>query len=399
MSHFSVLVRVPGHIKENELESYITKMMIPYKEYGCGEKDDEASKQYIEFHDEEDKYLKEYKTKTSEMIRLASGEQLCCYDDSFKNPKHRDTLLDITERTERWVYPKDSKKIKVRHTKRFATFEEFMKGWHGSDNRDKVKNRYGYWQNPNKKWDWWTIGGRWTGHLKLDYDPAADVDNYRRCMICGGTGSRGDIVYSDSDTWARQPTAAGHPVIGTGCNGCHGTGFDMSWNLKPVGNYLRINQLNWRDIRDKTYQAVQNFYDQWEELCNGKEFPPFSGPRSLALDLGLLDYKSTKELTGTEWKVIPWDKEDTPKKERRNRCDVLKPTTKEWLLENAFDYFIPIGSYARLDDTGWQSKGEMGWFGCSHDTVESVKEHSQGLVTWLKNGEQMDWLVVVDCHI
>jgi len=29
--------------------------------------------------------------------------------------------------------------------------------------------------NPNKKWDWWTVGGRWNGHLKLKDGDRVDV--------------------------------------------------------------------------------------------------------------------------------------------------------------------------------------------------------------------------------
>lgn len=28
---------------------------------------------------------------------------------------------------------------------------------------DPEKGRYGYWENPNSKWDWYVVGGRWSG--------------------------------------------------------------------------------------------------------------------------------------------------------------------------------------------------------------------------------------------
>jgi len=31
----------------------------------------------------------------------------------------------------------------------------------------KHEGVYGYWSNPNAKWDWWTVGGRWSKLLKL----------------------------------------------------------------------------------------------------------------------------------------------------------------------------------------------------------------------------------------
>lgn len=32
---------------------------------------------------------------------------------------------------------------------------------------DPVKQKRGHWYNPNAKWDWWEIGGRWSGFLNL----------------------------------------------------------------------------------------------------------------------------------------------------------------------------------------------------------------------------------------
>ena len=44
----------------------------------------------------------------------------------------------------------------------FRGFSKFMKDWNGADRR-------GLWfyrlTNPNAKWDWWIVGGRWTGSL------------------------------------------------------------------------------------------------------------------------------------------------------------------------------------------------------------------------------------------
>lgn len=77
--------------------------------------------------------------------------------------------------------------------------------------------------NPDSKWDWWAIGGRWTGALG-GYDPRADPDNLVSCWICDGTGKR-----------------VAPPQTGPGdqkCNGCDGTGrtlkFPTEW--KNEGN-------------------------------------------------------------------------------------------------------------------------------------------------------------------
>lgn len=76
------------------------------------------------------------------------------------------------------------------------------------------------------RWDWWQVGGRWTGSLD-GYDPRTDPSNIVRCNLCGGTGTRTDIVVHD------------------GCNGCQGSGVRLVWptnfqhhagDIQPVRN-------------------------------------------------------------------------------------------------------------------------------------------------------------------
>jgi len=59
-------------------------------------------------------------------------------------------------------------------------------------------------------WDWWQIGGRWTG-LWDGYDPSADPTNIKPCDLCAGTGKRPDAECVN------------------GCNGCNGTGKSQKW--------------------------------------------------------------------------------------------------------------------------------------------------------------------------
>ena len=59
------------------------------------------------------------------------------------------------------------------------------------------------------RWDWYQIGGRWTG--KLDgYKPSEDPKNWEHCDICNGTGTRHDEIAR------KQGFKLGE------CNGCGG---------------------------------------------------------------------------------------------------------------------------------------------------------------------------------
>lgn len=51
---------------------------------------------------------------------------------------------------------------------------------------DKTTGRKGYWHNPNAKWDWYELGGRWRGTLKLkkgkqgEFAPLSKYDDPNR---------------------------------------------------------------------------------------------------------------------------------------------------------------------------------------------------------------------------
>jgi len=75
-----------------------------------------------------------------------------------------------------------------------------------------------YWRNPVGLWDWYQVGGRWTGVLS-NYKPEDDPANVEQCFLCHGTGKRNDSL-------GRQARAA-NP--GYTCNGCDGEGDSVKW--------------------------------------------------------------------------------------------------------------------------------------------------------------------------
>ncbi len=46
--------------------------------------------------------------------------------------------------------------------------------------------------NPMSKWDWYKIGGRWTGMFTAGYDPSKDPRNLETCTCCDVTGAKAD---------------------------------------------------------------------------------------------------------------------------------------------------------------------------------------------------------------
>lgn len=46
---------------------------------------------------------------------------------------------------------------------KYPNYEDFLKEWHGFTDPNEI----GYWKNPDAKWDWYLLGGRWAGFFKL----------------------------------------------------------------------------------------------------------------------------------------------------------------------------------------------------------------------------------------
>lgn len=57
---------------------------------------------------------------------------------------------------------------------------EYMEFYEDEDcDVDPDTGKRGYWQNPNAKWDWWMLGGRWRGMLRAtdgEYAPVPHFD-------------------------------------------------------------------------------------------------------------------------------------------------------------------------------------------------------------------------------
>lgn len=77
------------------------------------------------------------------------------------------------------------------------------------------------WFADGSRWDWWVIGGRWTGCLD-GYDPRDDPRNIETCDLCNGTGTRRDAVVLASPGGVRE----GH------CNGCSSSRGGLGQRLK-----------------------------------------------------------------------------------------------------------------------------------------------------------------------
>jgi len=165
MSHFSVAVFT------EEGGKTVKELLAPYQENNMGD----CPKEYLEFFDVTDEYLEKYENDGVEMIKTPDGELLYPWDERFRKPGTFGIGTDTHE------VPNGYERVFIKHKDRYATFEQFMEDYVGYEKNEET-GRYGYWENPNKKWDWWEVGGRWSGLLitkdgkRVDSAKLKDID-------------------------------------------------------------------------------------------------------------------------------------------------------------------------------------------------------------------------------
>ena len=327
MSHFTVMVI--GDDPECQLK--------PYQENNMGD----CPKEFLTFHDVEDEYLKQYKTDSVEKVVMSDGRLLNTWDDSFK-VKGPNLFDDKT------IIPPNLKKKKVKFTKLFKTFEEYMNDWCGFKSRDSKKNRYGYWENPNKKWDWYQLGGRWSGFFKLKANAIMTVKSEKPGWV--DQAYKRDIDFVGMRNHVADEAAERYDRVARLLGGQIPT-ISLSWEtfLKRKGNI---------DTKRKQYHA-QPALKAVEKV---RQENLSSEDKNCLTWLNLEDYQS-------------------------GRTEYIAKAMRD-----------AISTFAVIKDGKWYERGEMGWWAC----VSNEKDKGE----WTKEFEKLlnsisedTMLSVFDCHI
>lgn len=164
MSHFSVAVFTDNNTTVEEL-------LAPYQENNMGD----CLKEYLEFIDITEENFDEYNNGGCDMVQLPDGKLVYTWDDMFRKQGSFGFGNDTHE------VPSEYKIVHILHKERYKTFEEFMEDWVG-ESKDEETGEYGYWENPNAKWDWYEVGGRFS-HLmnhkngyKIAFGKISEID-------------------------------------------------------------------------------------------------------------------------------------------------------------------------------------------------------------------------------
>lgn len=314
MSHFSVMV-----VTDSEpTEATLTEIMQPYHEFECTGTDDK----YVQSVDRTEEAKSDYAKRS----------------------------------------PDESE-----------SFAEFCEAWFGLTRLTSPaqpdltgKHKYGYVQvdstgnveavikrtNPNKKWDYWRVGGRYRAKLQVR-DSAVSA------------------VASDPSWEWRDSTDLPE-------------GFDSAC----------VADIDFDKMKAVAVQARKD----WASDCINK-----CGLSREAFDSGCRQQKESH----AKWlKLEPRPRGDEYRQWLRESgysdlADALKnnwelPDTDGKPLDEWIESAPPIAAFAVVKDGNWYEKGRMGWWACVSDEDEQWDEKFNELVASL---QPTQWVTFVDCHI
>lgn len=202
--------------------------------------------------------------------------------------------------------------------------------------------------NPNKHWDWWVIGGRWTGSLKMK-DGTVIVTGRPGLMTppprqgFADTAVLKDIDLDGMRADAEQEARNFHAKVQAAIAGT------------PE---LEISIAAYREAKDFSQATKDAFFGQ---------------PRLKALN---------EAFPNTFYTLDLYDRAALP---------------LETLIEQARG--AAIGAYAVVKDGEWYERGQMGWWGISHNEKDTDDWNAE--LAKLLDGldPEATVLTMVDCHI
>lgn len=281
------------------------------------------------------------------MVIMPDGRKLFPWDDEFRvsgsigfGPKTH----EVAEHLEKRFMP---------FKELYTTFEEFVEGWH-EEEKDPDMLEYGYWHNPNAKWDWYVLGGRWAGYFKVR---EGIPDNLYE------VGKKGlmDSCRNDGEGYADR---------------------------------IQKKNIDLEGMRAEIEKEASEFYDLVERVVGDAPIPI------------TLDFAESKFGNVGEARKFYYNQEAV---RRLGEDDELLWYSVEDLflqygleegrkryIENAFcRKFVP---FAVLMNGEWYERGKMGWWGVVFDEELTYDWSAKFMELWESIPDD-EWVSIIDCHI
>jgi hypothetical protein len=351
MSHFTCYVVIDKkHFEnvDNTLKAGVAfkeaeKMLAPFNE---------QDEKYAVFEDETDNLYKEYtgqetldwdKKPIVKRIPIIynkeTGEQV--------SSKYEDNDVSLLLKRNEALFNETYEIREVIPNEYFKTFEEFVEDWHGFEKNEDGK--FGSYFNPQAKWDWYQVGGRWTGAFLSKEQIDDNQVGTPGLMTERAEAGRVDIIRKGD--------------------------IDIEKMVKEQKEKAKASWIEFQKYGIDLENAIS-----WESLLKERD--------DTNIDLLRERYSSQPD----------FDKIEQYKKDKHYffNCPIEDFCNGDYEKYMKKAEFSALSSFAILKDSKWFEKGEMGWFGVVTDKDENWEE------TWLdafNSIDEDDWIINFDCHI
>ncbi|MCK5612661.1 hypothetical protein KAR91_62895 [Candidatus Pacearchaeota archaeon] len=238
----------------------------------------------------------------------------------------------------------DQRKYFEKYKEDGQTFENYCES--DGYKKDPKTGKYGYWENPNTKWDWYQVGGRWNGFFKMKKDHM------------GLLGEK---------SWASNPLESPN----TRGDSTHKESIDIEGMKKEDGD------------------RAGSRWDEMNSLIDGREIEYKWTDLLKKRDDGEITIDEARELYNNQEVIKDFNKKSGPFSSIEN---FLIP--RDEYVKNAEN--SAISTFAVLKDGKWYEKGSMGWWGMVSDEKDNWDEEFSKLFDSLPGNTL---LTIVDCHI
>lgn len=310
MSHFPVLVI--GSTESDNVET----SLAPYQENNMGD----CPQEYLEFEDETETVTSDWEDGTSTMVRLTDGTLKNKYS---LNESERAMLDSGILKEEEIPYKEIYKDIDI-----------FADEYHGYKKED---GKYGYYTNPNSRWDWYEVGGRWAGSLLL------------KTTVNKSTLPQPNFSWG----WSQEDRDQA-----------------LNKNVVDVARLCDIDLEQMTLIEDKKVRAQYNAIRTWNALpSETDEEKKFKNKSQFDAGIFFMNAKKFED-------ALNLDEESFVKK----------------YVEH------PLAFHSIVDDGEWYEKGTMGWFACISDEMD-MEDWNKIVAERIATLDPNTIVTVVDCHV
>jgi hypothetical protein len=222
-------VLAPAGTTRDTAKQAVTRLLAPFQEFETGD----ASDEFAQLVNRTEELRTQYLESTIEFLKDASGTLIPKYDERFfREPTPQEEAKigplmgsgggngmyweskdwgDGKGYCTRIHFVPDTWTEVAEPRPKHTTFAQYASEWHGFPRLEPEEapaltgtHKYGWTRlddrgevvevidrtNPNGKWDWFSVGGCWTGWLGQgitgSYDAETDPRNFEPCRICHG---------------------------------------------------------------------------------------------------------------------------------------------------------------------------------------------------------------------